>query len=52
LIRSGNRLWIWHPPTCFFSALGVLWGIQTHLFSKDKKLIHKLQPRQELRAKE
>jgi glycosyltransferase involved in cell wall biosynthesis len=52
LLRTGNRLWLWHPPTCFFSALGVLWGIQTHLFSKDKKLIHKLQPRQELRAKE
>lgn len=52
LIRTGDRRWLWHPWACFASALGVLWGLQTYaVAAKDKKLIHKLQPRQKLEAK-
>jgi hypothetical protein len=52
LVRTRDVRWLWHPWASFFSALGVLWGLQTYFFrAKDKKLIHALQPRQTLRSK-
>lgn len=52
LAKTRDKRWLWHPWASFFSALGVLWGLQTYMFAaKDKKLIHKLQPRQKLETK-
>ncbi|HEU6448132.1 MAG TPA: glycosyltransferase [Verrucomicrobiae bacterium] len=52
LARTRDLRWLWHPWASFFSALGVLWGLQTYaMAAKDKKLIHKLQPRQKLEIK-
>jgi hypothetical protein len=49
LAKSRDARWLWHPWASLFSALGVLWGLKTYAFaSKDKKLIHSLQPRQKL----
>lgn len=49
LAKSRDKRWLWHPFASFCSAVGVLWGLQTYAAaSKDKKLIHKLQPRQKL----
>jgi glycosyltransferase involved in cell wall biosynthesis len=50
LLRTRDLRWLWHPWASFFSALGVLWGVQTYWRSaRDAKLIHKLQPRQTLK---
>ncbi|HEU5397527.1 MAG TPA: hypothetical protein VFV81_10180, partial [Verrucomicrobiae bacterium] len=52
LAQSRDSRWLWHPWASFFSALGVLWGMQTYaVAAKDKKLIHNLQPRQKLETK-
>ena len=49
LIRTGDRRWLWHPWTCFFSAWGVISGTWIYWRrGNDKKLIHSLQPRQKL----
>ena len=50
LVKSGDRRWLWHPLASFASVLGVMWGVWTYWrSSQDKHLIHKLQPRQELK---
>jgi len=49
LVRTGDRRWLWHPWTCFFSAWGVISGAWIYWRrGKDEKLIHSLQPRQKL----
>jgi len=49
LVRTGDRRWLWHPWTCFFSAWGVISGAFIYWRrGKDQKLIHSLQPRQKL----
>jgi glycosyltransferase involved in cell wall biosynthesis len=52
LVRTRDPRWLWHPWASFASVLGVLWGVQTfYTFrSRDKKLIHALQPRQTLKG--
>jgi glycosyltransferase involved in cell wall biosynthesis len=52
LVRTRDRRWLWHPWTCFFSAWGVVTGAWIYFRrSKDKKLIHSLQPRQDLKPR-
>lgn len=49
LFRSGDKRWLWHPWTSFFSAWGVITGAWIYFRrGKDKKLIHSLQPPQKL----
>ena len=53
LIRTGDWRWLWHPFASFASVYGVLsgWWIYQRK-SNDKYLIHSLQPKQTLKAKE
>jgi len=51
LARTRDLRWLWHPWASWASVFGVIWGVQTYYFrSKDKKLIHALQPRQTLKS--
>ncbi len=53
LIRTGDWRWLWHPFASFASVYGVLsgWWIYKRK-SNDRYLIHSLQPKQTLKAKE
>ncbi len=51
LVRSRDWRWCWHMPACLVSALGTVWGWQTFLIhSKDRQMVSKLQPKQELKS--
>jgi hypothetical protein len=52
IAKSGDTRWLWHPLASFVSALGVAWGVKTSLLhSKEKDLIRKLQPKQQVDAR-
>jgi glycosyltransferase involved in cell wall biosynthesis len=49
MIRDGDIRWLWHPPACFGSLLGTLWGWQTQRARGKDRNIHDLQVDQTLK---
>jgi len=49
LIKDRDIRWLWHPPACFGSLLGTIWGWQTQKSRGDDTNIHDLQVDQSLR---
>jgi hypothetical protein len=50
LVRDRDWRWCWHPPTCFGSLLGTLWGWLTQKLRGKGRDIHDLRVDQTLRA--
>ena len=49
MIRDRDIRWLWHPPTCFGSLLGTLWGWQTQKARGKDRNIHDLKVDQSLK---
>jgi glycosyltransferase involved in cell wall biosynthesis len=49
LIRDRDARWFWHPPACFGSLVGTIWGWQTQRARGKERNIHDLQVEQTLR---